>query len=61
MEEGVKKMVKELWNMENGMVFIEEMDVLVEKGEGNRGGGNVLKWEVWEGEVRVMGGRRIEE
>ena len=51
----LKNILKELRNIDNAILFIDEIHVLLDNRQGNTGAGNVLKSELSHGDLTVIG------
>ena len=60
-EDRLKNILKELRNIENAILFIDEIHVLLDSRQGNSGAGNVLKPELSHGDLTVIGATTIDE
>lgn len=57
----MKNILKELRNIDNAILFIDEIHVLLDNRQGNTGAGNVLKSELSHGDLTVIGATTIDE
>lgn len=60
-EDRLKNILKELRNIDNAILFIDEIHVLLDNRQGNTGAGNVLKSELSHGDLTVIGATTIDE
>ena len=60
-EDRLKNILKELRNIDNAILFIDEIHVLLDNRQGNSGAGNVLKPELSHGDLTVIGATTIDE
>lgn len=60
-EDRLKNILKELRDIDNAILFIDEIHVLLDNRQGNSGAGNVLKPELSHGDLTVIGATTIDE
>lgn len=60
-EDRLKNILKELRNIDNAILFIDEIHVLLDSRQGNSGAGNVLKPELSRGDLTLIGATTIDE
>lgn len=60
-EDRLKNILKELRNIDNAILFIDEIHVLLDNRQGNTGAGNVLKSELSHGDLTVIGATTIDD
>jgi ATP-dependent Clp protease ATP-binding subunit ClpA len=60
-EDRIKNIVKEIRNIDNAILFIDEIHVLLDPKQGNAGAANILKPELSKGDLTVIGATTIDE
>lgn len=60
-EDRLKNIVKELGNVDNSILFIDEIHVLLDPKQGNSGAVNILKPELSKGTLTVIGATTMDE
>lgn len=60
-EDRLKNIIKEIRNIDNAILFIDEIHVLLDPKQGNAGAANILKPELSKGELTVIGATTMDE
>lgn len=60
-EDRLKNLIKEIRNLDNAILFIDEIHVLLDPKQGNSGAANILKPELSKGDLTVIGATTIDE
>ncbi|MDU1906545.1 MAG: ATP-dependent Clp protease ATP-binding subunit [Dysgonomonas sp.] len=60
-EDRLKNIIKEIRNIDNAILFIDEIHVLLDPKQGNSGAANILKPELSKGNLTVIGATTIDE
>lgn len=60
-EDRLKNIIKEIRNIDNAILFIDEIHVLLDPKQGNSGAANILKPELSKGDLTVIGATTIDE
>lgn len=60
-EDRLKNIIKEIRNIDNAILFIDEIHVLLDPKQGNNGAANILKPELSKGDLTVIGATTIDE
>ncbi|WP_029906678.1 ATP-dependent Clp protease ATP-binding subunit [Prevotella sp. 10(H)] len=60
-EDRIKNIIKEIRNIDNAILFIDEIHILLDPKQGNSGAANILKPELSKGELTVIGATTIDE
>ena len=60
-EDRLKNIIKEIRNIDNAILFIDEIHVLLDQKQGNSGAANILKPELSKGDLTVIGATTIDE
>jgi len=60
-EDRIKNIIKEIRNIDNAILFIDEIHVLLDPKQGNSGAANILKPELSKGDLTVIGATTIDE
>jgi ATP-dependent Clp protease ATP-binding subunit ClpB len=60
-EDRLKNIIKEIRNIDNAILFIDEIHVLLDPKQGNSGAANILKPELSRGDLTVIGATTVDE
>ena len=60
-EDRIKNIIKEIRNIDNAILFIDEIHVLLDPKQGNSGAANILKPELSKGDLTVIGATTVDE
>lgn len=60
-EDRLKNIIKEIRNIDNAILFIDEIHVLLDPKQGNSGAANILKPELSKGDLTVIGATTVDE
>lgn len=60
-EDRIKNIIKEVRNVDNAILFIDEIHTLLDPKQGNSGAANILKPELSRGDLTVIGATTIDE
>ncbi len=60
-EDRLKNIIKEIRNIDNAILFIDEIHVLLDPKQGNNGAANILKPELSKGDLTIIGATTIDE
>ena len=60
-EDRIKNIIKEIRNIDNAVLFIDEIHVLLDPKQGNSGAANILKPELSKGNLTIIGATTIDE
>lgn len=60
-EDRLKNIIKEVRNIDNTILFIDEIHVLLDPKQGNSGAANILKPELSKGDLTVIGATTVDE
>ncbi|MDH6309475.1 ATP-dependent Clp protease ATP-binding subunit ClpB [Dysgonomonas sp. PFB1-18] len=60
-EDRLKNIIKEIRNIDNAILFIDEIHTLLDPKQGNSGAANILKPELSKGDLTVIGATTIDE
>jgi ATP-dependent Clp protease ATP-binding subunit ClpA len=60
-EDRLKNIIKEIRNIDNAILFIDEIHTLIDPKQGNSGAANILKPELSKGDLTIIGATTIDE
>lgn len=60
-EDRLKNIIKEIRNIDNAILFIDEIHVILDPKQGNSGAANILKPELSKGDLTIIGATTIDE
>lgn len=60
-EDRIKNIIKEIRNIDNAILFIDEIHVLLDTKQGNSGAANILKPELSKGDLTIIGATTVDE
>jgi len=60
-EDRIKNIIKEIRNIDNAILFIDEIHVLLDPKQGNSGAANILKPELSKGDLTIIGATTTDE
>ncbi len=60
-EDRLKNIIKEIRNIDNAILFIDEIHTLLDPKQGNSGAANILKPELSKGDLTVIGATTVDE